>query len=103
MPASPAIRFVFALAVGLLSVTPVAARDIGNSGEPPMAEKVRLPVEEAEEGGGVLGPVVAASVCNAEINGDGVTDFASVDASAVRLAVVGVAGCRRGGQAPGRS
>ena len=91
MPASPAIRFVFALAVGLLSVTPVAARDIGNSGEPPMAEKVRLPVEEAEEGGGVLGPVVAASVCNAEINGDGVTDFASVDASAVRLAVVAVA------------
>jgi predicted outer membrane repeat protein len=91
MPASPAIRYVFALAVALLSAAPLAARDIGNSGAPTMAEMVRLPLEEADEGRGVLAPVVAASVCNAEINGDGVTDFASVDASAVRLAVAAVA------------
>ena len=48
-------------------------------------------MEALDAGPGGRAPVVAASTCNVEINGDNITDFASVDASAVRQALAAVA------------
>ena len=95
MSISPATRFVFALAVGLLSAAPVAAR--ANEAAAPLvwalasAEMAPTPGEGPDAGPGGLAPVVAASTCNAEINGDNITDFSSVDAQALRDALAAVA------------
>ena len=97
MSTSPAIRFVFAVALAFLSAAPVSARERRDSGATPLvwvpasAEMAPTPREAPDDGPGGLAPVVAASTCNAEINGDNITDFASVDAQALRDALAAVA------------
>jgi predicted outer membrane repeat protein len=73
MSATPAVRYVFALAVAFLSTAPISAREDADS-----APLVWAPNPPSG---------VSAQICFTEHTGDNVTDFASADAQAVRDAV----------------
>lgn len=108
MSATPAVRYVFALAVALLSAAPVAARDSGNAAEtflvwaPTGAEAGGNPGAEPLVPQGGSGPCFATP-------DSGTTVFSSADAQAVRDALaaaaangtVKVAGYCAGAQAQG--